>query len=70
LVGVKAGVLVGVEVGVGVIAHSNVPSSQVVGISLPHSSNSLVVLGSSSTKSKSVVHPSSEIQWMVRVPIR
>jgi hypothetical protein len=70
LVGVKVDVLVGVEVGVGVIAHSNVPSFQVTGTSLPPSSNSLVVHGPSSTKSKSVVHPSSETQWMVRVPIR
>ena len=72
VVGVLVDVLVGVEVdvGVGVIAHSNVPSSQVPGISLPQSSNNLVVIGPSSTKSRSVVHPSSETQWMVRVPIR
>ncbi len=71
-VDVDVGVLVGVEVGVDidVIVHSNVPSSQVAGISLPQSSNNLVVIGPSSTKSKSVVHPSSETQWMVRVPIR
>ena len=71
-VGVLVGVLVGVEVDVGVVVvvHSNVPSSQVAGTSLPQSSNNLVVSEPSSTKSKSVVHPSSDTQWMVRVPIR
>ena len=70
LVVVGVGVLVGVRVGVGVPVHSNVPSSQVVGIFLPRSSNNSVVLGPSSTKSNGVVHSSSETQWMVRVPIR
>jgi hypothetical protein len=67
---VNVGVWVGIEVGVGVIAHSNVPSCQAVGISLPQSSNNLLVFDPSSTKSRSVVHPSSETQRMVRVPIR
>jgi hypothetical protein len=71
-VGVCVGVAVGVEVdvGVGAAVHSNVPSSQLDGISLPDSSNNLLASTPSSTKSKSVVHSASETHWMVKMPTR